>query len=114
MQRVRPKNGEAAKHKEKRIELVTRVALNARYSSDNQRDASIEDQLRQWRERAVREGWTVVESYSDRAVSGASLTGQASSPCLPMPRPAVSTWCCPRRSTASAATRRMWRGSSSA
>ncbi|HEY0233920.1 MAG TPA: recombinase family protein [Afipia sp.] len=50
-----------------------RVALYARYSSDNQRDASIEDQLRQCRERATREGWTVVESYSDRAISGASL-----------------------------------------
>jgi len=50
-----------------------RVALYARYSSDNQRDASIEDQLRQCRERAAREGWTVVESYSDRAISGASL-----------------------------------------
>jgi len=52
---------------------MPRVALYARYSSDNQRDASIEDQLRQCRERAVREGWTVVESYSDRAISGASL-----------------------------------------
>jgi len=52
---------------------MTRVALYARYSSDNQRDASIEDQLRQCRERAAREGWTVVESYSDRARSGASL-----------------------------------------
>ena len=50
-----------------------RVALYARYSSDNQRDASIKDQLRQCRERAAREGWTVVESYSDRAISGASL-----------------------------------------
>ena len=50
-----------------------RVALYARYSSDNQRDASIEDQLRQCRERAAREGWTVVETYSDRAISGASL-----------------------------------------
>jgi len=50
-----------------------RVALYARYSSDNQRDASIEDQLRQCRERAAREGWTIVESYSDRAISGASL-----------------------------------------
>jgi site-specific DNA recombinase len=29
--------------------------------------------LRQCRERAVREGWTIVESYSDRAISGASL-----------------------------------------
>ncbi|NNM73701.1 recombinase family protein [Enterovirga aerilata] len=52
---------------------MTRVALYARYSSDNQRDASIEDQLRQCRERAAREGWTIVESYSDRAISGASL-----------------------------------------
>lgn len=50
-----------------------RVALYARYSSDNQRDASIEDQLRQCRERAAREGWTVTETYSDRAISGASL-----------------------------------------
>jgi DNA invertase Pin-like site-specific DNA recombinase len=52
---------------------MTRVALYARYSSDNQRDASIEDQLRQCRERAGREGWAIVESYSDRAISGASL-----------------------------------------
>lgn len=59
--------------KEKRIELMTRVALYARHSSDNQRDASVEDQLRQCRERATREGWTVVETYSDRAISGASL-----------------------------------------
>ncbi len=50
-----------------------RVALYARYSSDNQRDASIEDQLRLCRARAEREGWTVVDSYSDRAISGASL-----------------------------------------
>ncbi|QRG06721.1 recombinase family protein [Xanthobacter dioxanivorans] len=52
---------------------MPRVVLYARYSSDNQRDASIEDQLRQCRERATREGWTVVDSYSDRAISGASL-----------------------------------------
>jgi len=52
---------------------MTRVALYARYSSDNQRDASIEDQLRQCRERAAREGWTVAETYFDRAISGASL-----------------------------------------
>jgi len=52
---------------------MPRVALYARYSSDNQRDASIEDQLRQCRERAAREGWSIVETYSDRAISGASL-----------------------------------------
>jgi DNA invertase Pin-like site-specific DNA recombinase len=55
------------------IRPTPRVALYARYSSDNQRDASIEDQLRQCRERAAREGWSVVDSYSDRAISGASL-----------------------------------------
>ncbi|GAB1714972.1 MAG: Recombinase [Nitrobacter sp.] len=50
-----------------------RVALYARYSSDNQRDASIEDQLRLCRARADREGWKIVGSYTDRAISGASL-----------------------------------------
>ncbi|BCH21482.1 resolvase [Mesorhizobium sp. L-8-3] len=50
-----------------------RVALYARYSSDNQRDASIEDQLRICRARAEREGWQIVDSYTDRAISGASL-----------------------------------------
>ena len=49
------------------------VALYARYSSDNQRDASIQDQLRLCRERAEREGWQVVDSYIDRSISGASL-----------------------------------------
>ncbi|HVB79572.1 MAG TPA: recombinase family protein [Candidatus Binataceae bacterium] len=52
---------------------MIRVALYARYSSDNQRDASIEDQLRICREHAERQGWTVVDNYSDRAVSGASM-----------------------------------------
>ncbi|MGV6875989.1 recombinase family protein [Pseudochelatococcus sp. B33] len=50
-----------------------KVALYARYSSDNQRDASIEDQLRICRARAEHEGWQIVDSYMDRAVSGASL-----------------------------------------
>ena len=52
---------------------MTRVALYARYSSENQRDASIEDQLRLCREHAERHGWTVADSYADRAISGASL-----------------------------------------
>lgn len=50
-----------------------RVALYARYSSDLSRDASIEDQLRRCRDRTEMEGWTVVASFEDRAVSGASL-----------------------------------------
>ena len=60
---------------------MTRVALYARYSSDNQRDASIEDQLRQCRERAVREGWTIVETYSDRVSPAHHSSVPASSRC---------------------------------
>src|SRR5271163_1468290 len=52
---------------------MTRVALYARYSSDNQRDASIEDQLRICREKAEREKWTVVSAYKDAGISGASM-----------------------------------------
>jgi len=52
---------------------MTKAAIYARYSSDNQREASIEDQFRLCREYAERQGWQVVESYSDRAISGASL-----------------------------------------
>lgn len=50
-----------------------RVALYARYSSDNQRDASIADQLRECRAYAERQGWSVVEEYTDHAISGASM-----------------------------------------
>jgi site-specific DNA recombinase len=50
-----------------------KVALYARYSTDHQRDASIEDQLRLCRLHAEKQGWTVVDSYTDRAISGASL-----------------------------------------
>ncbi|MEJ6011797.1 recombinase family protein [Novosphingobium aquae] len=50
-----------------------KVALYARYSSDNQRDASIADQLRICREHAGKQGWVIVEEYSDHAISGASL-----------------------------------------
>jgi site-specific DNA recombinase len=50
-----------------------KVAIYARYSSDNQRDASIADQLRICRLHAERQGWQVVEEYTDHAISGASL-----------------------------------------
>ena len=50
-----------------------KVALYARYSSDSQREASIEDQLRVCRQHAEKQGWLVTDSYSDRAISGASL-----------------------------------------
>jgi hypothetical protein len=52
---------------------MTRVALYARYSSDNQSAASIEDQFRVCREQAGREGWKIVATYHDAAISGASV-----------------------------------------
>ncbi len=50
-----------------------KVGIYARYSSDNQRDASIADQVRVCRTFAERQGWTIAEEYSDHAVSGATL-----------------------------------------
>jgi site-specific DNA recombinase len=50
-----------------------KVAIYARYSSDNQRDASIADQMRVCRAFAERQGWTTAQEYSDHAVSGATL-----------------------------------------
>ena len=50
-----------------------RAALYARYSSDNQRENSITDQLRLCRLHAERQGWKIIEEYSDPAISGASL-----------------------------------------
>lgn len=50
-----------------------RVAIYARYSSDNKREASIADQFWMCRLRTEKEGWTVVEEYSDHAISGSSI-----------------------------------------
>jgi site-specific DNA recombinase len=49
-----------------------RAVIYARYSTDNQREASIEDQVRICRARAEREGWSVVDVYADYAISGAA------------------------------------------
>ena len=52
---------------------MPRVALYARYSSDNQSESSIEDQFRLCREHARRERWKVTSTYHDPAISGASM-----------------------------------------
>jgi site-specific DNA recombinase len=52
---------------------MTRAVIYARYSSDNQRDASIEDQVRQCRARIEQEGWQLGAAYSDHAISGATI-----------------------------------------
>jgi site-specific DNA recombinase len=50
-----------------------RAAIYARYSSDLQSRASIEDQIRLAREHADRQGWTIAEVYTDYGISGASM-----------------------------------------
>ncbi|WP_342354330.1 recombinase family protein [Paracoccus siganidrum] len=52
---------------------MTRIALYARYSSDQQREASIEDQFRICRDRAKKEGWRIVDMYQDAGISGSSM-----------------------------------------
>jgi site-specific DNA recombinase len=52
---------------------MTQAAIYSRYSSDRQSDASIEDQARLCEQRATREGYQVVETYADRALSGATM-----------------------------------------
>jgi hypothetical protein len=55
-----------------------KVALYARYSSDNQREASIADQFRVCLTSAEKQGWLVVEEYSDhRCVASASRCSSA-------------------------------------
>ena len=51
---------------------TVRAAIYARYSSDNQREASIEDQVEVCRRHADLQGWEIVEVYPDYALSGAS------------------------------------------
>ena len=52
---------------------ILRVAIYARFSTDKQRDASIEDQIDSCRELAARQGWQISGTYHDRATSGASM-----------------------------------------
>ncbi|MCA0964712.1 recombinase family protein [Salipiger bermudensis] len=52
------------------LEAPRRVALYARYSTDLQNPMSVEDQFRQAERYARQQGWTIVERFSDSAVSG--------------------------------------------
>jgi site-specific DNA recombinase len=52
---------------------LTRTALYARYSSDMQSQTSIDDQFAICRDQATREGWRIIGSYQDAAISGASV-----------------------------------------
>jgi DNA invertase Pin-like site-specific DNA recombinase len=79
------------------MEGKRRCAIYPRYSSDLQRESSIEDQVRKCRERAAIEGWSIAEKYTagDEAVSGESIEGRpvlkallAAAKLRPWPRPA--------------------------
>jgi len=48
-----------------------KACLYARYSSDQQRQTSIDDQLRAARALAEREGWVVMATHTDEGISGA-------------------------------------------
>jgi len=50
-----------------------RTIIYARYSTDQQSESSIPDQLRVCREYAAAQGWTVVSEHIDEGISGAAL-----------------------------------------
>ncbi len=52
---------------------MTKAAIYARYSSDLQTDASIEDQIRVCKAIAEQEGYEVINCYTDHGISGASM-----------------------------------------
>jgi len=55
---------------------IIRCAIYARYSNNNQREASIEDQVRKCREYAASRGWEILidHIYADKAISGKSIS----------------------------------------
>jgi site-specific DNA recombinase len=57
---------------------MIRCAIYARYSSDLQRDTSIDDQVRKCREHATRQGWKVISggTYTDEGLSGTSAASR--------------------------------------
>src|SRR5690348_5113827 len=49
-----------------------RAAISARYSTENQREASIEDQVRLCKDLIAHQGWELVTVFKDAAISGSS------------------------------------------
>ena len=56
---------------------MKRAAIYARYSSENQRDESIEDQLEVCSRYAASLGFEVTATFSDRAISGSNSNNRA-------------------------------------
>ncbi len=59
-----------------------RTVIYARFSSQLQNSRSIDDQVAVCRERAEREGWSIVEIFTDYAISGAAGIGEMQRPGL--------------------------------
>ena len=55
-----------------------RAAIYSRFSSDLQDARSIADQVALCREHARRQGWVIVQTYTDEAISGATMHGRIS------------------------------------
>jgi len=53
--------------------MTLRASIYARYSSNLQSDASIEDQIRLCQEKAYSKEWKIHQYYSDAGISGSSL-----------------------------------------
>jgi site-specific DNA recombinase len=51
---------------------VRKAVIYARFSSENQHETSIEDQLRNAKRLIEKSGWQLIQTYADRAISGAS------------------------------------------
>lgn len=52
---------------------MKKVVIYSRFSSEMQDERSIDDQERTCEEFALRQGWTVIGTFADRGISGASL-----------------------------------------
>ncbi|WP_431305748.1 recombinase family protein [Sediminicoccus sp. BL-A-41-H5] len=70
---VRGVRGQHFDHRFRRLGAAPlRAAVYGRFSTDNQRDASIEDQVRICCAGAERERWVIAETFTDYAVSGST------------------------------------------
>ena len=90
-----------------------RAVIYARYSSELQRDASIEDQVRVCRRRIDAEGWSLERVYSDHGASGASHLRAGYQALLQDARRQSSTSSWRRAWTACRAIRNTWPASTS-
>jgi site-specific DNA recombinase len=55
---------------------MMKAVIYARYSSENQREASIDDQIEVCRRLIERQGWQLTQAYTDRSISGANAANR--------------------------------------